>query len=626
MNRPSRNDDTAEHPTWNQSPPDLAADLTTCEDLKGMANAREYRSGNGIGDADEGIGTMMVNPVSARERAVVPPGSGADGRLSLGQRSKAGSCPLPKETMAYCYGNYSVPASAAAPSVAIGAPSPLLGRRSKAALSWATWILSVVSVSILLNYLSIPAFFSGWSSESQDHHPSSVSQDRIPSTIDPSFLSASAFANPATGYHHNVGSPVSSSLLTKRTSTCGTGQPIAESEYNTPLHVGALIIILTVSSLACAFSIIMKKMPRFKIPPNFFFGIRHFGTGVLIATAFVHLLPTAFTYLADPCLSGFWTEDYPAMPGAIALAGIFFVTLIEMVFSPHRHINQDGGVIENMQEVQEMGRAGIRRASRAETIRNGDESAIVDDSDIDMESTTANPRAASRPEAESGPVRDLGPLRGRSLSISRQLSRVGGRPGASAISKPEMIDIENAHHGHHHHEGGRIVLTPEQQHNKDILQCMMLEMGILFHSVFIGMALSVSVGKEFIVLLIAIAFHQSFEGLALGARIAAIDWPEKTWQPWIMAFAYGCTTPIGQAIGLGVHGLYDPASELGLVLVGTMNAISSGLLVFASLVELLSEDFLSDESWRALQGKRRVVACLLVLAGAFGMSFVGAWA
>ena len=30
---------------------------------------------------------------------------------------------------------------------------------------------------------------------------------------------------------------------------------------------------------------------------------------------------------------------------------------------------------------------------------------------------------------------------------------------------------------------------------------------------------------------------------------------------------------------------------------GIMNAISSGLLIFASLVELMAEDFLSDDSW-----------------------------
>lgn len=85
-------------------------------------------------------------------------------------------------------------------------------------------------------------------------------------------------------------------------------------------------------------------------------------------------------------------------------------------------------------------------------------------------------------------------------------------------------------------------------------------------------------------------------------------------------------TPIGQAIGLATHSLYSPDSEAGLLLVGTMNAISSGLLTFASLIELLSEDFLSDHSWKVLRGGNRVFACVLVLFGAFAMSLVGAWA
>lgn len=47
MNCPSRtDDDVLLNPTWNQNPPRFAADLTTCQDLNGIANARE------LGDAD----------------------------------------------------------------------------------------------------------------------------------------------------------------------------------------------------------------------------------------------------------------------------------------------------------------------------------------------------------------------------------------------------------------------------------------------------------------------------------------------------------------------------------------------------------------------------------------------
>ena len=94
----------------------------------------------------------------------------------------------------------------------------------------------------------------------------------------------------------------------------------------------------------------------------------------------------------------------------------------------------------------------------------------------------------------------------------------------------------------------------------------------------------------------------------------------------MVTFTEQDSTPIGQAIGIATHSLYSPDSEVGLLLVGTMNAISAGLLIFASLIELLSEDFLSDESWRVLRGRRRVIACALVFLGAFCMSLVGAWA
>lgn len=118
---------------------------------------------------------------------------------------------------------------------------------------------------------------------------------------------------------------------------CGVGRSGFGNDYNLPFRVGALFIILFVSSTACAFPLVVVKAPRLRIPPNFLFSVRHFGTGVLIATAFVHLLPTAFVSLTDPCLAPFWNEDYPAMAGAIALAAVFLIAVIEMIFSPGRN-------------------------------------------------------------------------------------------------------------------------------------------------------------------------------------------------------------------------------------------------------------------------------------------------
>lgn len=100
----------------------------------------------------------------------------------------------------------------------------------------------------------------------------------------------------------------------------------------------------------------------------------------------------------------------------------------------------------------------------------------------------------------------------------------------------------------------------------------LLEGGILFHSVFVGMTISITI-DGFIVLLIAILFHQLFEGLGLGSRIASVPYPRGSVRPWLLVFAFGTTAPIGQAIGLFTRNTYDPNSAFGLIIVGIFNAM-----------------------------------------------------
>jgi zinc transporter 1/2/3 len=325
---------------------------------------------------------------------------------------------------------------------------------------------------------------------------------------------------------------------------CAVGS--AKPDYDMSFHVGGLFIILFVSSTACAFPILVIKFPRLRIPAWFLFAAKHFGTGVLIATAFVHLLPTAFLSLSNPCLSKFWTTDYPAMPGAIMLASIFFVTIIEMVFSPNQHVcgGNDG--------VTAVSRTAKERANESE-----------------QTATQAAREEMKRTYSDgSMRVREMGSLRGRMTSISRTLSRyreesqrLDAIASAGDESPTPQTKVESDEYAIDDSERNQLEfrLTAEQARKKAVMQCFLLEMGILFHSIFIGMALAVAVGNDFVVLLIAIIFHrqwsyltaelyapanyflETFEGLALGVRIAAIEWPAHSLQPWLMALAYGCT-------------------------------------------------------------------------------------
>ncbi|KAK1773498.1 ZIP zinc transporter-domain-containing protein [Copromyces sp. CBS 386.78] len=605
MNRPSRNDDAElHHPFWNQQPHHLAADLTTRQDLNGIANSRTHRHGSQGSE----VGVCALNH---------HPGGGG-----MGQHHESDTRPPEKKN--HSAGWWSIdpapqklPAAGGEDRARRTRPSvaPLLRSAASAVPGWVTWVLSVVVTSLIMSTLM--------TRQQQQQHGNDrhVQVDALPR---PSPVAVAAVTEPVTA------------RVFKRASTCPKGGVSDEKLYNTALHGGALAIILGVSFLACALPVLMTRFPMIRLPPMFFFAVRHFGTGVLIATAFVHLLPTAFVSLSNQCLDSFWTQQYPAMPGAIALAAIFMVTIVEMVFHPGRHVHQE----------QEQQASGAAQSN-------------INDMDEGIDPLTRLPSNALSPDDASPddtrsintnnlPSRPKGALRGRSHSIGRRLSHVSrqgqdrdavlpalpSEDNLEATTIPQFnkeifqsdLTLSNPTSQQVESQLPQGYLTAEMKHRKETMQCVLLECGILFHSVFIGMALSVSVGTDFVVLLIAIAFHQTFEGLALGSRIASITWPEGSKQPWYMALAYGCTTPIGQAIGLATHRLYSPGSEVGLILVGTMNAISSGLLVFASLVELLSEDFLSDESWRTLRGRKRVGACVLVFAGAVGMSLVGAWA
>jgi zinc transporter ZupT len=103
------------------------------------------------------------------------------------------------------------------------------------------------------------------------------------------------------------------------------------------------------------------------------------------------------------------------------------------------------------------------------------------------------------------------------------------------------------------------------------LDISLLEGGILFHSIFVGITISIT-SEGFIVLLVAILFHQIFEGIGLGSRIAAVPYP-KSIRPCVLVCAFGLTCPIGQAIGLLSRNSYDPDSAYGLIMVGVFNAM-----------------------------------------------------
>jgi metal iron transporter len=67
MNCPSRTDNVEEHPSWNQSPNALSADLTTREDFNGIVNIRQRREAPSETDGPDHLSVQVV-PNIEKER------------------------------------------------------------------------------------------------------------------------------------------------------------------------------------------------------------------------------------------------------------------------------------------------------------------------------------------------------------------------------------------------------------------------------------------------------------------------------------------------------------------------------------------------------------------------------
>ncbi|CAI4218550.1 unnamed protein product [Parascedosporium putredinis] len=322
------------------------------------------------------------------------------------------------------------------------------------------------------------------------------------------------------------------------------GSTMNMGSYNTPLHVGALFLILCLGTIS-TFPGLFMRPPLISNPANksalqrtFLFYCQHLGTGVLLATSFIHLLPMAFMSLMNPCLPDFFSKKYP--PG---------------------HVHNHPGMWDSDDEDERTPRHIITPPELSLAARRHQYPAAMSLHDL---------------EASEGLVDGVSPRPGQTPLPEGTPTGVGERKSMDSDSDMELDVHELDPHPHDdethkplngHSSTGRPPADADPH-------CLLLEAGILFHSIFIGIALSVESGPTFL------------------------------------------------AIGLVIHNMYDPQSEAGLLTVGIMNAISAGLLLFAGLVQLLAEDFLTEKSYQTLKGTRRRRAFMSVVGGALLMAAV----
>ncbi|XP_042455418.1 fe(2+) transport protein 2-like [Zingiber officinale] len=302
------------------------------------------------------------------------------------------------------------------------------------------------------------------------------------------------------------------------------------------LKLIAIVTILVASFLGVCLPLFSRSVPVLRPDRDFFFVVKAFASGVILATGYMHVLPDSFENLTSPCLPEDPWAKFPFTAFIAMLSAVFTLMVDSLMLSFHS-----------------------RKAAGA---------AIADH--------------------ES-----------QGHGVAPHVH--GGMP---------QLDVESK-------AGKKATLL----RNRIIAQ--VLEMGIIVHSVVIGLSMGASNNPCTIrPLVAALCFHQFFEGMGLGGCILQAEYGTK--MKSILAFFFSTTTPFGIALGIGLSNVYRDNSPTALIVVGVLNASSAGLLNYMALVDLLAADFMGPK----LQGSVRLQmwAFLAVLLGAGGMSLMAKWA
>ncbi len=94
-----------------------------------------------------------------------------------------------------------------------------------------------------------------------------------------------------------------------------------------------------------------------------------------------------------------------------------------------------------------------------------------------------------------------------------------------------------------------------------------------------------------------------------------------------MALAYAVITPLGMAIGLGVLNTFNGSDPSTLIAIGTLDALSAGILLWVGLVDMLARDWVFPGGELAESNlTRTLIGGVALVAGMALMGLLGKWA
>ncbi|KAI3438305.1 hypothetical protein D9Q98_000739 [Chlorella vulgaris] len=365
-------------------------------------------------------------------------------------------------------------------------------------------------------------------------------------------------------------------------------------DYNLGLHIGAVFILLAVSAAGALLPVLLHISSKSSAVLAAIKLGTYFGFGTILSTAFIHMMLPAVAKLGSPCLPESWLDAYEAWPYLFVVLSIVLMQLIDYLIEGayQRYIERRGGQQPHGAACHEQAHDHDEHTHHAAVV-----GALAS-----MHRSQAHIKAP--PPAKEPPA------------------------AAAAADLEAGLDDGTEEGGtcEVHGEGcTTLISTHEHKHDpSQILGIYLMETGIIFHSVLIGITLGVTGGSAFTTLLVALSFHQFFEGFAIGS--AVVDAGLGPLRSMLMGLAYAVTTPIGIAIGIGMRESFNQNSTTTLMVEGIFDSVSTGILIYVVLVELINP-LLTQSVW--LRSRPWWLQCLAFLSfwgGITVMAVIGNWA
>ncbi|KAF8093331.1 hypothetical protein N665_0384s0018 [Sinapis alba] len=356
------------------------------------------------------------------------------------------------------------------------------------------------------------------------------------------------------------------------------------------LKLVAIASILLAGAGGVAIPLIGRRNRRFlQTDSSLFVAAKAFAAGVILATGFVHMLAGGTEALNNPCLPEFPWSKFP-FPGFFAMVAALITLLVDFMGTQYYERKQER---EATDQSDEQSPGSIVVPVVAEGGNDDDDDKVLG-------------------EEDSGGIHIVG------IHADAAHHRHSHPQGHGSCDGHQKLDIGHGH-GHGHAHGG-LELGSGARH---VVVSQVLELGIVSHSIIIGISLGVSQSPCTIrPLIAALSFHQFFEGFALGGCISQAQFRNKS--ATIMACFFALTTPIGIGIGTAVASSFNSHSVGALVTEGILDSLSAGILVYMALVDLIAADFLSKRM--SCNFRLQIVSYMMLFLGAGLMSSLAIWA